>query len=335
MLQRSNKQAGALLESVDLVMDVADIPRSNPGDAINDAELLHPPNGGIDKDPSPVLPTKTSSRKRGGLSGTAKATESAFSSLLQPILALFPPSQTSGPLAPAFEPKPSTSQKDTAGKQSNGPSGKTKAISQADDDEPFVIYQPASWTAKRPKLSAARMAVTFDWKTDVFGPSPNAVHGQRTKYSKPRPRTPLVREVGPSIHHSVLLRGMLRDRAGSLASMSDVSSFASTREDEMEGYLITPIHDQTPADVAVASQSVTSFAFDESMVLPELPTSPTGAVLERLSLMAMVSPNTSSHPQKTLGQAFNDGEDVHPGSAPHTPLTPREIPDSDDDSDSD
>ena len=216
--------------------------------------------------------------------------------------------------------------------QSDEAPTKAKTMGHTDDDDAFVIYQPASWSAKRPKLSAARMAYTFDWKTDVFGPSPNAVRGQRTKYPKPpAPTAPLVREVGPPIQHSILLRGMLRDRAGSLASMSDVSSFASTGEDELDSLLITPLYGQVLPDVAVGP--TLSSAVAEGLNMLEHPISPTGAVVEQLSNMGMVSPDASAHSWEARESR---DEELDLGSAPHTPLTPRSVPDSDEsDEDSD
>ena len=108
--------------------------------------------------------------------------QSSLSSLLQPILALFPPPQLSA-LAPAINldtpdapPSPTSSEEDEVGHKTVG----------GDGLEPFTIYRPRVLEPVR-EATAARKAYTFDWKIDVFGDSPVAVKGQRTKYPKHHP----------------------------------------------------------------------------------------------------------------------------------------------------
>lgn len=105
--------------------------------------------------------------------------QSSLSSLLQPILSLFPPPQSTA-LAPAIDletpdapPSPTLSEKDEIGDKTVG----------GDGLEPFTIHRPRVLEPVR-EATAARKAYTFDWKIDVFGDSPVAVKGQRTKYPK-------------------------------------------------------------------------------------------------------------------------------------------------------
>jgi hypothetical protein len=209
-------------------------------------------------------------------------------------------------------------------------------LTHADDEDAFVIYQPASWSTKRAKPTAARMARTFDWRTDVFGPSPDAVHGQRTKYPKPPVPARLLREVGTVTQHSVLLASIGRDRAGSLTSVSDVSSvsFASTGEDDMETQLITPPHGQALIDRVpfLRDHSASKIATDSALLSLA---SPSSAVAERFSKMGVVSPAAAavSAQEEDIKEIREMEEETHSGTTPFTPLTPREIPDSDEESD--
>jgi hypothetical protein len=177
------------------------------------------------------------------------------------------------------------------------------------------------------------MARTFDWRTDVFGPSPDAIHGQRTKYPKPPVPARLLREVGTVTQHSVLLASMGRDRAGSLTSVSDVSSisFASTGEDDMERQLITPPHSQDPASFS-RDHSASKITTEKALLSLA---SPSGEVTERFSKMGVVSPGAaavSTH-EEVIKEIQVVEEETCSGSTPFTPLTPREIPDSDEESD--
>jgi hypothetical protein len=129
---------------------------------------------------------------------------------------------------------------------------------------------------------------------------------------------------------------MALGRAGSSTSVSDVSSisFASTGEDDMETQPITPPHGEVLIDMAPFSRehAAVKTTMEESLPLESL-TSPSGAVAERFSKMGVVSPvavQVSAREEEDI-DVVKKG--MHSGSTPFTPLTPREIPDSDEESD--
>jgi len=132
---------------------------------------------------------------------------------------------------------------------------------------------------------------------------------------------------------------MGRDRAGSLTSVSDVSSisFASTGEDDKETQLITPPPGQALIDPVPFSRgrSASKIATGNALLSLEFLASPSGAVAERFSKMGMVSPGAvaMSAQEEDVKEIRVVEEETHSGSTPFTPLTPREIPDSDEESD--
>ncbi|KAG8807874.1 hypothetical protein FRC17_004218, partial [Serendipita sp. 399] len=171
-----------------------------PSIAIGTPSLRQAPNNG-NGTLQRVLATPPSITTKTDDTNPIRATESTFASLLQPILALFPPQQVPAPLLPTatidlndpIESKPAapngdvsastkpstgtntnTSNNDATGHSSNG------SVS----SEPFVIHRPATFKPAKPR-TAARLAYAFDWRIDVFGDSPNEIKGQRTKYPKP------------------------------------------------------------------------------------------------------------------------------------------------------
>ncbi|KAG8749086.1 hypothetical protein FRC14_001705 [Serendipita sp. 396] len=158
-----------------------------------------------------------------------RSTESTFASLLQPILALFPPQPPPTSLLPTIdlhdpiEPKPpmtnvmtNTMTNNECAQPSKVPATNDETVNTDTDtkidtnisntSEPFVIHRPAILKPLLPR-TAARLAYTFDWRIDVFGDSPTEVKGQRTKYPKPvlppiPPSEPLEFSLDDGLHPS-------------------------------------------------------------------------------------------------------------------------------------
>jgi hypothetical protein len=251
-----------------------------------------------------------------------------LSALLQPIFALFPPTQSAAPLAPAFDVKPSNSPKEKQIPINNDV--KSKPLTGGDDD--FVIYQPSSWTAKRRKPSAATVAYSLDWRTDPFGESPVQVRGQRTKHPKLPPLPPPPRRFPP---RNIKLPGELglylgkKNGWGSLASVSEISfaSFGSGGSSSNFHELVTPLRDEFDLGLGMTRVDTASILTREDemdSVGIEL-ASPTRPLREELAKLHMQSPPDSNLP--------TDVQEDDKMESPHTPLTPRSVPDSDDDSD--
>ncbi|PVF95445.1 hypothetical protein CPB86DRAFT_799667 [Serendipita vermifera] len=299
-----------------------------------------------------------------------KTSESTLDLLLQPIRALFPPAPPVLPLAPAFELKLPLSQKQ-GGKAGGGAT--TKLDGKSTDDEPFVIHQPASWSAKRPKLSAAQSAYTYDWKLNVFGDSPVAVKGQRTKYPKAKPLLPFIeREKKESdsgknreaksfggldfrmgLLNSSVMQGLPnRDRSGSLTSSSNLSfvSFASTSGSTTEEseYIITPFNSESQLAMTKGGACETdAFSLDdaplqrlldplpEGIELAETLVSPTSAIRQRLGDMQVYDAAIFGSTESPNHDAMEEEEQEqdYPDSMPCTPDTPRSVPSDDSDSD--
>lgn len=248
-----------------------------------------------------------------------------MSALLQPIFALFPPTQSAAPLAPAFDVN--------SPKEKQIPDVKPKSLTGGEDD--FVIYQPSSWTAKRRKPSVATVAYSLDWKTDPFGESPVEVRGQRTKYPKQSPLPPPPRRFPPKnlkLPPELGLYFRKKNGWGSLASVSEISfaSFGSGGSSSNFHELVTPLHDEFDLGLGMARVDTASILTREDEmdnVGIEL-ASPTRPLREELAKLHMQSPPESNVP--TDVQEDNDDDKME---SPHTPLTPRSVPDSEDDSD--
>lgn len=211
----------------------------------------------------------------------------------------------------------------------------------------FVIYQPSSWAAKRKKASPATAAYTFDWRNDVFGDSPVAVRGQRTKHPKhpivappaPAPAAPArLPPVKLSIPLELSLRlGGRKEAWGSLASVSEVSfaSFGSGGSSSNLHELVTPLTDEfgpiRPGPAARDDDKTSAHHGHEdgtNLSVVDL-SSPTRRLRDGLDRLHVQSPLKIMIPHD---QDDEEGDQKQGIDSPHTPSTPRSVP-SDEDSD--